>query len=76
MKNKIPTTIIGTRIPDTWLIELAAIAAYRTKKKGKLIRVQDLIRIAIVKTYFMSKDEILPDYPSYRPLKFSAPEPD
>lgn len=48
---------------------MAAIAAEKSEKEGKLHTIQDLIRVSILKTYFLLKDEIMPKYKSYKPKR-------
>lgn len=67
--KKIRTSRFEMRIPSSWAVELAAIAAEKSLKDGQLYTVQDLIRISILKTYFLLKGEIMPRYKSYKPKR-------
>jgi len=66
-KEKVPIERFTVWLPRSWAIELGARAAYESEKEGRLVTVPDIIRKAIIKTYYLSKDEIMPKYKSYKP---------
>lgn len=65
--KKVPTIRFTVWIPATWGPELAARAAYESKKLGTNVTIQDLMRQAIIKTYYLARDEVMPQYPTLKP---------
>ena len=55
-------------IPAAWFQELAALCIKRSEEEKRLVTVPDIIRIAIIKQYFLAKNEMMPKFKSLKPV--------
>ena len=66
-RKKCKTVKLSLRIPIEWTGELEYVRLYHSNRSKKPLSIQDVIRLAIMKQFFIGRKDVLPDYKDLKP---------